>query len=230
MLHRLGPSGTLVVPSFAWHLDPHARPWKGYADYYRTRPIFDVRLTPANIGTVPESFRRRPGVLRSAHYWWSVAAHGRLAEVITSNQETVVHPYGPDSAFGRLHRLGVKLLGLGVTMNTTSLALVVDHVLGDRHPQRVLSEELQDGVVVDEHGCRVTTRSYWLLPEVVRLIKPSVLMERAAALRQAVRHADHGETMQFSYRFSDYFDEGVRLGLEAAAQGSPVPWLEQYPL
>ena len=51
-----------------------------------------------------------------------------------------------------------------------SLAPVVDYQLGDRHPQIVFSEQPQEGVVVDEHGRTIVTRSYSLLPEVVRLL------------------------------------------------------------
>jgi aminoglycoside 3-N-acetyltransferase len=216
LLDRLGPSGTLVVPSFAWHLDPAARPWKGYAEYFAARPVFDVRNTPSNIGVVPELFRRRPGVLRSAHYWWSVAAHGPLAERVTCGQEIVDFPYGPDSSFGRLVRLDAKVLGLGVTCNTTSLAPVVDHDLGDRHPQQVLTSDAQDGVVIDENGVEHRTRSFWLLPEVVRLIKPSVVMEESAAMAGAVIRVDHESTIQFAYPVRAYYDEGLRLGAEVS--------------
>src|SRR5207253_265381 len=36
----LGERGTLVLPSFAWNLDKTQRPWKGYADYFASRPPF----------------------------------------------------------------------------------------------------------------------------------------------------------------------------------------------
>lgn len=230
LCERVGPLGTLVLPCFAWHLDPAARPWTGYAEYFRRRPLFDVRDTPANIGVIPELFRRWPGVLRSAHYWWSIAARGPLAESLTRGQDDVEWPYGPESSFGRMRALGVKILGLGVSLNTTSLAPVVDHELGDRHPQQVLTTEPQDGVVIDHHGRRRITRSYWLMPEVVRQIKPSVVIERSPVLADSVIRADAGETIQFSYRFSDFFDEALRMGVDAAGRGQRVPWLADYPL
>jgi hypothetical protein len=230
LLVRLGPSGTLVVPSFAWNLDRTQRPWKGYADYFAMRPVFDVRNTPANIGLVPEMFRQWPGVRRSVHFWWSVTAKGPLADDITDRQQSVVHPYGPDSAFGRLTRLGAKILGLGVSLNTTSLAPVVDHELGPIHTQTLFTEELQDGVVIDEQGRRLVTRAFWLLPEVVRCIKPSELIARSERLQREIRRADVGETIQFAYRFDAYLEEGLRLGRDAAARHARMPWLEGYPV
>ena len=228
LVDHLGPHGTLVMPSFAWHRDKSARPWKGYADYYRDRPPFDVRHTPANIGVVPECFRSYPGVMRSAHFWWSVAARGPLAETITSGQQYVVNPYGQDSAFGRMHLHGAIILGLGVTLNTTSLAPVVDHEIGAGHTQVVFSPGLEGGVVVDGAGDRVTTRAYWLLPEVVRLIKPSSVVARSNGLNGHLRRADHDAVIQFAYPFRAYFASAMSLGMNAAAHQQRMPWLEDY--
>lgn len=106
LLDYLGPQGTLTMPSFSWNVDPSERPWKGYADYFQGRQVFDVQRTAANIGAVPELFRQRQGVLRGVNYWWSVAACGPLAEELTYAQEKVVHPAGPDSSFGLIHHHG----------------------------------------------------------------------------------------------------------------------------
>jgi aminoglycoside N3'-acetyltransferase len=230
LVEHLGPDGTLVMPSFAWHLDKSARPWKGYADYYRERPVFDVRHTPANIGVVPELFRTYYGTERSAHYWWSVTACGPLAATVTRDQHAVVEPYGPESAFGRLHAADAIILGLGVTLNTTSLAPVVDHELGLRHTQVLFSDTVQEGVVIDHRGQRLVTRSLWLLPEVVRNIKPSAVFSQSAALRAVLRRADRGDVIQFAYPFKAYFAAGIELGLEASTRGDRMPWLADYDL
>jgi aminoglycoside N3'-acetyltransferase len=230
VLDYLGPSATLVLPCFTWHLDKADRPWKGYADYYRERPVFDARYTPANIGLVPELFRTRPGVRRSVHYWWSVAAHGPLAEDIVAGQERVELPYGPDSAFGRLCRAGATVVGLGVSLNTTSLAPVVDHEIGDAHPQQIMSSTLEEGVVIDHQGRQLVSRSFWLRPEVVRLIKPSVVIERTANLHARMRRVDVGDAIHFAYAFADYRRAALELAATAVDAGTRLPWLEQYPL
>jgi hypothetical protein len=230
LLDRLGPEGTLAMPSYAWHVDKAARPWKGYADYFAQRPPFDVRHTPSNMGVVSEQFRHLPGVHRSASYWWSICAKGPLSGELAGDQARVNLPYGQDSSFGRLARADVKVLGLGVSLNTSSLAPIVDYSLGTRHPHAVFTEAPETGVVIDGDGARIDTRSYWLLPEVVRLIKPTELIEASSTLGDAIRRADEGMTIHFSYRFQAYHDEAMRLGDEAVAKGQPVPWLQQYPL
>ena len=227
VLRHLGPDGTLVLPSFAWHLDPSQRPWKGYADYYRVRPLFDVRHTASNIGSVPECFRTWTGVRRSADYWWSVAALGPLASVLTEGQHLISHPFGPGSTFHRLWQSGAHVVGLGVSLNTTSLAPVVDHVLGARHPQQVFSPSMEEGHVIDEHGREIVTRSFWLLPEVVRTIKPSEVLTRSNALGGRVRRADEGDTIHFAYAFEDYLEHALRLAADPVQRGARVPWLEQ---
>ena len=228
LLGYLGPQSTVVVPSFAWHLDPGARPWKGYADYYRIRPTFDVARTRSNIGVIPETFRRRAGARRSLDFWWSVAALGPLAESLTEGQEHVLEPYGPDSSFGRLHQHGVTILALGVSLNTTSLAPVVDQALGSDHTGPLFSTRPEQATVIDCHGHRMTTEAYWLLPEVVRWIKPSRVIQDSGGLGGAIRRVDRGEVLHFAYSFDDYFRHGVRLGRESMSAGRPVPWLEEY--
>src|SRR5438876_8624888 len=88
LLETIGSAGTLVLPSFAWNLHRSERPWKGYAEYFVRRPPFDVRNTPANIGWIPEVFRRVAGARRSLSYCWSVCALGPLAPRLTMGQES----------------------------------------------------------------------------------------------------------------------------------------------
>ena len=230
LIDRLGPSGTLVLPSFAWHLDPTARPWVGYRRYFDERPIFDVRNTTANIGVLPEVFRHFPGTRRSVHPCWSVCAIGRLAGAITSGQYGVVHPYGPDSSFGLLALAGCLVVGLGVTLNTTSLAPVVDYILGPAHTQQVFTSDPESAVVIDESGQVVSSLSHWLLPEVVRSIKPSALFELSPELTSKTRRADDGETIVFAYPYAAFEAEALQIGRAAAARRERMAWLQDYPL
>jgi hypothetical protein len=226
LLDFLGPAGTLVMPSFSWNLDRAARPWVGYRRYFESRPEFDVRHSPANIGVLPELFRQMADARRSLSYWWSVAAMGALAESITANQLDVEDPYGPGSSFELLRQHQVILVGLGVTLNTTSLAFVPDHSLGNRS---FLSSQPLNGMVVDQSGKRHLSSSYWVLPEAVQRVKPEVVFQRSSRLVSQLRRQDQGDVIQFAYPYAVYHEEAVRLGQEALDEGRQVPWLEGLP-
>ncbi|MBI4534571.1 MAG: AAC(3) family N-acetyltransferase [Candidatus Melainabacteria bacterium] len=230
ILQRLSEEGTLVLPSYSWNLDRWQRPWKGYKDYFEQRPVFDLENTASNLGVLCECFRKMPDVRRSLHYWWSICARGPLAAELTARQEKIIHPFGPGSSYDLLQLHGVKLLGLGVTLNTSSLAFVPDFQLGDGHTQSLFTHQPIKGLVVDEFGQTRETNSFTLLPEVVRAVKPQQLIECSAVLSKAVRRADFGVTIQFSYSFSLYCQEALRLGRDACKAGSAVPWLLEYPL
>lgn len=228
LLDRIGSQGTLVLPSFAWNLDKSSRPWVGFDIYFQQRPPFDLLNTPANIGLVPEVFRQMPGVFRSASYWWSVCAIGPLAEHITKDQSEITHSFGPGSTFDILRLHAVKILGLGVTLNTTSLALLPHYHFQGNHCQKVFTEELLEGVVVNEKRNQLSTHSHWLLPAVVRHIKPSVLFERSALLSRKSQPINRGEVTYFCYPYRAYHQEALRMGEAALVNGLKLPWLEQY--
>lgn len=225
LLTYLGPQATLVCPSFSWNLEPQGRPWSGYQEYFDTRPDFDVRTTPANIGVIPELFRQRPGVRRSLNYWWSVAALGPMAEEITADQLSEPHPYAPSSSFGKIHQNGGHILGLGVTLNTTSLAFVPDHALGN---SAHLTPDLRVGRVRDERGQAHLTRSYWVLPQAVQQVKPAQVF--SSGLTPWLRRRDHGEVIQFCYRYADYHQQALVAGRLCLEQGLPFPWWQQCPV
>lgn len=218
LLDYLGPHGSLTMPSFSWNLDPTERPWKGYADYFQGSQVFDVRHTAANIGAVPELFRQRPGVRRGVNYWWSVAACGPLAEELTYAQETVEHPAGPDSSLGLIHRHDGWILGLGVTLNTTSLAFLPDFELNNR---TFVTPEPRRGPVIDREGRSLDTWSYWVRPESVRYVKPEAVCGQGF---QAMRRLDQQGVIQFAYPYQAYHNRALSL-----SSGQRSPWWQALP-
>lgn len=223
IMEVIGPDGTLVLPAYAWY-----KTAEGYGRYFHERPIFDIRNAKANIGHIPETFRLMPGVRRSLSYWWSVCAWGRHAGLVTRDQEKIEHYYGDGSSFELLRRHDVKMLGLGVSLNTTSLSPILDHRLGDRHTRRVFTEYPEKGQVIDYYGEEIETRCYWLLPEYVRLTKPSRVIDYSEKLRDSIYRWDEGQHIQFCYEFRVYYEEALRLGLEASKNSLKMPWLENY--
>ena len=101
----IGPEGTLVMPS-----------WTGSDD-----ELFDPASTPAapDLGVVPDTFWRLPGVARSRHPF-AFAAAGPQASRITADP-LPLPPHIAESPVGRVHELDgqVLLLGVGHDADTT---------------------------------------------------------------------------------------------------------------
>ena len=110
----LGPNGTLVTP--AWTGDDEEP--------------FDPATTPAaeDLGIVPDTFWRMPGVVRGRHAF-AFAAAGPLAERITAG-ELPLPPHIPDSPVGRVHDLDGQVLLLGVNHDTDTTIHLAELMAG----------------------------------------------------------------------------------------------------
>ncbi|QSQ19090.1 AAC(3)-VI family aminoglycoside N-acetyltransferase [Pyxidicoccus parkwayensis] len=101
----LGPEGTLVTPS-----------WTGSDE-----EPFDPKSTPASpdLGVVPDTFWRLPGVMRSGHAFAFAAAGPKAHEVTAGPLPTP--PHAPESPVGHVCELDgqVLLLGVGHDADTT---------------------------------------------------------------------------------------------------------------
>jgi len=110
VLDVLGPEGTAVFPAFTW----------GRYHAIEHPVVFDVAReeVKTEVGSIPETFRRRPGVLRSPHLCHSFSALGPHASDVMVGG----HAWGPDSAFARFEQLDAWNLFLGVgTRSCTAL-------------------------------------------------------------------------------------------------------------
>ena len=100
----LGPDGTLVMPTHTWK-------WANQGSRE-----FDVRTTPSGVGILSETFRRQPGVLRSAHPTHSVAARGSMAAELIRDHDLAGTPCGEDTPYCRLFEWDGQILLLGVEL------------------------------------------------------------------------------------------------------------------
>jgi len=122
VLAALGPEGTLVVPTFTYSFT------KG--------EVFDLDYSPSTVGQLTEHFRRRPGVRRSRHPLFSVAAHGPLAGAFAAS--ATGDCFGPGTAFDLLHRHSGKIACLGCGFDRITFTHYVEQRAGVdyRYPKR----------------------------------------------------------------------------------------------
>ncbi|MEX0745699.1 MAG: AAC(3) family N-acetyltransferase, partial [Phycisphaeraceae bacterium] len=97
LLAVLGPSGTLMMPSFN----------------HGAAAVFNVSATPTTNGAIPDALWRRPEAVRSVHPTHAFAAIGPAAERFCADAADGVFAAG--SPIGRLIDAGGYLLSLGVT-------------------------------------------------------------------------------------------------------------------
>jgi len=113
LLTTLGEESTLLMPALSYE---HVR---------RTKPVFDVRNTPSNVGIIPETFRKRGGTRRSLHPTHSVCSVGPLTDEFIFPHTNDSTPCGPNSPFHRLPDFGgqILMLGCGLRPNTSMHAI-----------------------------------------------------------------------------------------------------------
>ena len=142
LLDALGPSGTLVMPTFTWG-EFHA------ADHV----VLDVRHTPCETGRIPETFRTRPGVVRSVHVCHSVSAIGPYAADVMGEG---VSSFGPGSTFDALLKLDGWILFLGVSFQTCTALHAVEEFVGVPYRKH---RTFEGSVVVLSDGSRMPSLS-----------------------------------------------------------------------
>ena len=108
ILARVGPHGTLVVPTFTYS--------------FPRREIFDVQRTSSKMGAFSEWVRRRPNAIRSRDPCYSVAAVGADAESLTRDVST--NSFDENSFFGRFSRRNGKILNLNFDAGSTFVHFV----------------------------------------------------------------------------------------------------------
>ncbi len=124
----LGYSGTLALPALCKY------DWQALSAEEIAR-VFHAAGQPTFTGLIPETFRRRPDVLRSDNPTHSVTARGPLAADITGGhalayggENAVDRPvwasrgaFGPHSPWEKLYQHNAKYLFIGVDFNVCTI-------------------------------------------------------------------------------------------------------------
>lgn len=118
-MELLGAEGTLIMPTFTY----------SYSGIWNVVP-FNSAVTPGILnGVLSETFRLRPGTLRSGHPAYSVAVSGKLAEYLTANRE-LSSALGHGSSYEDALNMDAKILLLGVGNSRNSMLHYIEVASG----------------------------------------------------------------------------------------------------
>lgn len=127
LMQVLTPAGTLMMPTHTsdntdpsrWQNPPVPESW--WQPIRDHMPAFEPDITPTRqMGAIPETFRRFPGVVRSNHPTASFAAWGANSKFLTENH-VLESALGEGSPLARLYDLDgyIMLLGVGHGNNSS---------------------------------------------------------------------------------------------------------------
>ncbi|MBU1612401.1 MAG: AAC(3) family N-acetyltransferase, partial [Proteobacteria bacterium] len=96
--------------------------------FAREQRPFDTQSSPSEQGVFSEYVRTLPGTIRSMHPIFSVCANGAKAKELCHG--TSPASFGYDSPFGRLHRLGGKIVCIGVDLLAMTFVHYIEQSFG----------------------------------------------------------------------------------------------------
>ena len=115
LIKAVGKDGTVMFPALSFF--PCTSTLK-----------FDALNTPCCVGTIPETFRKRAGVLRSFHPTHSVCAFGKNALELTKDHYKDDTPVGPNSPYRKMLAFNGKILMLGCGLYSNTFMHGVEEV------------------------------------------------------------------------------------------------------
>jgi len=134
-------NGTLLIPALS------------FSSVTKENPVFSVKDTPSCAGKISETFRTRPGVLRSIHPTHSVCGIGKYAKEILSSHIDTNTPAGNKSPFALLPEYNGKILMLGCTLRPNTSMHSVEELT---RPWYLMQDEKTTFTLIDENGNKIT--------------------------------------------------------------------------
>jgi aminoglycoside 3-N-acetyltransferase len=166
-LRAVGPQGSLLMVSMPFRASA--------ADYLAKLKYFDVCKTPSAMGLLSEFFRRRDGVLRSAHASHPILAYGQRAEWFVADHERSVYPCGTGSPLEKLLEVGGKVLFFNVRFDSFTFIHYLQHRIRAHLDFPMYTDKLFDARVVDGNGREFTMQTYAFSRELAQRQRPFLL-------------------------------------------------------
>lgn len=179
LLEALGDEGTLLMPSFQSGLE-YVLASAGC--------VFDVRTSPSEMGLITETFRRRPGVLRSLSPTHCTAGCGPRAKTLLEGHHQCTVSVGKNSPYHQLAESGGKILLLGVTHSSNTSLHFVENCYG----APTVCRTLFNPVVIDTDGTSHVVPTYPHMPGLQRVYTKveELLLDRRIQVNGKVGQAD----------------------------------------
>jgi len=146
-LEVIGKSGTLLMPSFQ----------KGSEFFILDRGCrFDLRNSRSELGIISETFRKRPGIIRSLNPTHCTAGIGPMAKDILAGHEKCNISCGAGTPYHKIAEVGGKIILMGVDHGSNTTLHFVENTNG---APTVCAVEYKP-VVIDVNGVEVIVPTY----------------------------------------------------------------------
>ncbi len=205
LLKAVGPEGTVMMPAYSMPLRSQVATLENYS-------TFDPLTTPATVGFLPDTFRKREGAVRSIHPTSSVSAMGKMATEVTGSHHLSPTTFGEGTPFHNFLKAGGKLVGIGIDIGPVTFYHIIEDVVDD-FPVDVYYHKEYEVEVKDWSGRTSTMKVSPQDPEVARTRidhRPEGDWIRGfftdiLAGREMIRYGKFGDTTAWTVKAEDLY-------------------------
>jgi aminoglycoside N3'-acetyltransferase len=170
-----------------------------HQEYLESRPVFDVLRTPSALGLE--------------------------AEDIVGTAPAAPDPFGPDSSYQRMLGRGATLVGLGVSLNTSSFIHLIDSRAEAGYPSPAYGDQLFSTTVIDASGCSHDVRRKLLRPRFQQLTCPSAIVAEMKPADPVFLSTEINGARFFKWDLDQWSSWCLDHAREQAAVGAWPCWL-----
>jgi aminoglycoside 3-N-acetyltransferase len=152
VLNVIGASGNLLMVSM---------PYGGSTyEYLKEGLAFDVKNTMSAMGIIAETFRRKPGVVRSLNPAHPILALGPAAQWIISDHEKTMYSCGKGSPFEKILQLNAKALFFDVSLDHMTFFHYLEDLFKETLPVKLYEDAPFENIVIDVSGNEKAVKTY----------------------------------------------------------------------